>query len=112
MFRFRRIMYTSSGSGEPGGASLTSTTDAAGFGSTGVFGAVVGGALMLFEKPSCRPRSNHGVSVAADASEPQARSRPESGGLGGCASYPPSIMNASRTPPASQINQLCDPLAM
>src|SRR5712664_1167329 len=90
MFRFRRIMYTSSGSGEPGGASLTSTTDAAGFGSTGVFGAVVGGALMLFEKPSCRPRSNHGVSVAADASEPQARSRPESGGLGGCVSYPPS----------------------
>jgi len=41
MFRFRRIIYTSSGSGEPGGASLTSTTDAAGFGSTGGVGALV-----------------------------------------------------------------------
>jgi len=38
MLRFRRIMYTSSGSGDPGAASLTRTTDAAGFGSTGVVG--------------------------------------------------------------------------
>src|SRR5437867_10179109 len=36
MPRFRRIMYTSSGSAEPSVASRTSTTDAAGFGSTGV----------------------------------------------------------------------------
>ena len=46
MPRFRRIMYTSSGSGEPAGASRTSTTDAAGFGSTGVFGPFVGGMLI------------------------------------------------------------------
>src|SRR5213083_1287415 len=56
---------------------------------------------MPFEKPSCCPRSNHGVSVAADASEPQARSRCKSGGLGG----------TSRTPQL-QINQLRDPLAV
>jgi len=51
MFLFRRIMYTSSGSGEPGGASLTSTTDAAGFGSTGFFGAFVSGALIFLRSP-------------------------------------------------------------
>jgi hypothetical protein len=43
MFGFRRIMYTSSGSGEPAGAALTRTTDAAGLGSTGVFDGGVSG---------------------------------------------------------------------
>jgi len=38
MSRLRRIIYTSSGSGDPGEASLTRTTDAAGFGTAGFAG--------------------------------------------------------------------------
>ncbi len=38
MLRFRRIMYTSIGSADRGAACLTSTTDAAGFGTAGTAG--------------------------------------------------------------------------
>src|SRR5438034_10819482 len=55
------------GSGAPGGEGRTRTTDAAGFGSTGVTAALMTGF----------------VSESAGASEAQARSRRESGGLGG-----------------------------
>ena len=60
MFRFRRIMYTSSGSGDPGGASLTRTTDAAGFGTAGVVGASGLAVLMSetnYKLISCATRS-------------------------------------------------------
>jgi len=46
-------MYTSSGSGDPGGASLTSTTDAAGFGTAGVAGTS-GEVVLTSETPQQR----------------------------------------------------------
>ena len=59
MLRLRRIMYTSSGSRDPGGASRTRTTDAAGFGTVG--GGASGLAMLIgaadYRLISCATRS-------------------------------------------------------
>src|SRR5882762_8173427 len=100
MLRFRRIMYTSSGSGDPGAESLTRTTDAAGFGSTGVAGTPGLAVLMTgtYERAPSESARRYSRRERAYGSLGHAKS----GGLGG----------APRTPPASQTNQLRDPLAM
>src|SRR3989442_10237336 len=104
MLRFRRIMYTSSGSGEPGGASLTRTTDAAGFGSTGV--ALTSRLAVLMSETDERAQSESAPSETPRSDSVEGYSRRERA-LGSLDHANPGVLGgAPRAPPASHNDQL------
>src|SRR2546427_9237490 len=98
MLRFRRIMYTSMGSADRGGASLTSTTDAAGFGTTGTAGTPAVELTTVSPPPARSERQeppdtrSESVNRCSEGERANGSLEPANRGVWG---------GASRTPPAT-----------